>query len=671
MSNWQKVITLGFCTLFILVPLIWLPNTSELFEFNKIIVTYILTIIIVSSWIGRCIAEKKFVFRHTPLDIPILIFLLSTLISTLFSLDIHISIYGYYSRWNGGLLSLLSYTLLYWAFVSNMTRKRVVLSIQCSVFSAVIIAIYGGLEHFGWSPSCLFTRGSWGVDCWVQDVKNRVFATLGQPNWLAAYLIALIWVPMSALNSKFSSDKLRIPSGIEGEIRNSKQILNLLIFILLFTVLLFTKSRSGLLAFGVSAVVFWGLYFWKLEKLKNYLGFGIWGLIIATLIFSVGNPLRNLITRTQNPEPKTSQGPALEVGGTESGSIRKIVWTGATRIWKSSIKNLILGTGTETFAEAYYQFRPIEHNQTSEWELLYNKDHNEFLNYLATTGMLGLISYLVLLGFMAWIFFKTINDQRMTTNDNYMTVALLAGWVSILVTNFWGFSVVIVQLLLFLLPAMAITLKSESRRAEEYKLGQGQIFAILLFALTPALLLLYSIFRYFLADVKYATALNLIKIFQTTGQPQYVLSAYQQYTSAYTLNPAEPAISSELAVAAGYLANSLNQTDATSAGQLAQIALAASDKAIATSPHHPNYYKSRARTMILLSDIDTNYLSLAAEALAKPAQLSPTDPRIPFNLGIVENYMGATPSAILNFKKSLELKPDFADPAKQLQELSP
>lgn len=191
----------------------------------------------------------------------------------------------------------------------------------------------------------------------------------------------------------------------------------------------------------------------------------------------------------------------------------------------------------------------------------------------------------------------------------------------------------------------------------------------LLGVLLAASYLLLATGRYWLADVKYAAALNAIKSFQATNQPQYLLSAYQQYTSAYALNPAEPAISSELSVAAGYLASSLRQSDATSAGQLAQIAVAASDKAIRTSPHHPNYYKSRSRTMILLSDLDPKYLDLAAVALQKAASISPTDPRIPYNLGIIYEYMQATPSAIAQFKKSLQLKPDFPDAKIQLEKV--
>ncbi|MBF8303332.1 MAG: efflux transporter, family, subunit [Candidatus Dadabacteria bacterium] len=77
--------------------------------------------------------------------------------------------------------------------------------------------------------------------------------------------------------------------------------------------------------------------------------------------------------------------------------------------------NPIFGTGVETFAYSYYQYRPVEHNNTSEWDFLYNKAHNEYLNYLATTGIVGFVSYIsIIVMFLFWNvkrigFLKTLN----------------------------------------------------------------------------------------------------------------------------------------------------------------------------------------------------------------------------------------------------------------------
>src|SRR3989338_8800844 len=189
----DKVISYSFYLLFFLTPLIWSSANYELFEYNKMIVTYAFTVIIAGTWLLKIINRKSLIFNHTPLDIPLLLFLGANILSTIFSIDPHTSIWGYYSRSNGGLLSLVSYLLLYWAFVSNMDKDKVLTTLKFGLASGFIISIWAILGHFGISPSCIILKGEFNTACWIQDVQARVFATLGQPNWLAAYLAMLIF----------------------------------------------------------------------------------------------------------------------------------------------------------------------------------------------------------------------------------------------------------------------------------------------------------------------------------------------------------------------------------------------------------------------------------------------------------------------------------------------
>src|SRR3989344_7147770 len=118
-----KLIGSLFYLLLFSTPLAFLPITSELFEFNKMILTYTFTGLILSVWILRMIIDRKVLFRQTLLDLPLIIFLLSQTLSTLISVDGRTSLLGYYSRFNGGLVSSYSYGILYWAYVSNMDYK--------------------------------------------------------------------------------------------------------------------------------------------------------------------------------------------------------------------------------------------------------------------------------------------------------------------------------------------------------------------------------------------------------------------------------------------------------------------------------------------------------------------------------------------------------------------
>ena len=235
----NRIIKLGFYLLFALVPLLLTPWNYELFEFNKMIGVYIITTLIVTSWIVKMILQKEIRISRTPLDIPIALFVGSQLISTLFSIDPHVSWFGYYSRFNGGMWSVISYVVLYYAYMSNKTNwTNETHLLKATLITGSLVALYGVLERLGIDK-----------DLWVQDVQNRVFSTLGQPNWLAAYLVALLPLSM-ALALKTQNSRWSLSSAFW-----------VLVNILLFTTLLFTRSRSGLLGFVVADVVLWGILF--------------------------------------------------------------------------------------------------------------------------------------------------------------------------------------------------------------------------------------------------------------------------------------------------------------------------------------------------------------------------------------------------------------------------
>ena len=184
--------------------------------------------------------------------------------------------------------------------------------------------------------------------------------------------------------------------------------------------------------------------------------------------------------------------------------------------------------------------------------------------------------------------------------------------------------------------------------------------------LISSLYFLVSIARYWYADTFYASGQKNYQFFQKTQDTQYLSTSFQSFQSATKLNPTEPAIISEYAVSMAYIAVILAPQDATSAGLLANTATSLSDKAIALSPHHPNYYKSAARTNILLA-----HYGRAAEIFTNATKVSPTDPRIPYNLGLIYESLGKTNLARQQYESALQLKPDFQDAKTALQKLKP
>ena len=79
------------------------------------------------------------------------------------------------------------------------------------------------------------------------------------------------------------------------------------------------------------------------------------------------------------------------------GTHRGFIWIKAVEIFKTAgFKNAVIGSGPDTF---YSMFTPYFSELTNKFgNSSTNCAHNEYLNYLVTTGILGLGAYLALFG---------------------------------------------------------------------------------------------------------------------------------------------------------------------------------------------------------------------------------------------------------------------------------
>ena len=583
----------------------------------------------------------------------LVLFLAANILSTVFSIDRHTSIFGYYSRFNGGLLSIAAFIILYFGVIANLNRLQAKKVIFFSLISAFLVAVWGIPSHFGLDFSCWLIVGKF-TPCWQQDFNPtlRIFSTLGQPNWLAAFLV--ITAP-GAWAFLIASQKIKL------------KLFFWLISSVMFLALIFTNSRAGIAAFAISVTVFLILLIIGFAKKTidlNWKTQGLWigSLVVAfALIFFVfGQFLLGRVTQVAESLPQQPTSPsgqtAIAVGGTESGKIRLIVWKGAIEIFKHYP---ITGSGVETFAYSYYQFRPTEHNQTTEWNFLYNKAHNEFLNYLATTGAAGIVSYLLFIG--VFLFLATFAVVKKTNNskNKLLAIGLISGFVGNLAANFFGFSVVATNLLFFLIPAATCLILGIGSR-KEVKISFPSIFVwlattlVILGQIGASLVIL----RFFLADIRFAASS------QTFSD-----SALIPVVSAVEISPvSQPEFLSQQALIAAQVAVNQTQDHRESLLKLADESI---KKALQISPANLNSYQTAVTIYSqYLSQIDPKYNQTAIELAGKAALLAPTDPTTQYNLAVVLANNGQKAEAVKILEKTIELKPDYQPALEMLETLN-
>ncbi len=666
-----NIIRYFYYALFIVTPLVVYSRTSELFEFNKMIFIYFCTGVITSLWLLYQVQQKKLIVRLHWLYIPFGMFFVAVFLATLFSIDIHTSIFGYYGRFNGGLFSILCYLLLAFIFTQVSDREHTLRTLQFAFYTAVVTVLWGIPGRFGHDMGCFLFTGELTNECWSDQFQpaDRMFSTLGQPNWLGAYLVVSVFIGLGLLAYKNAVIKIlryKLPPWFFlalGEV-------------LLFFGIIATRSRSAMLALACGLVLTSIYILLKRSKIvfsywKVLAGIGVACLVIV-LTTNTGIPIIDNLFQwktTQALQSDSSNGTSAAIPSapsevTESFDIRKIVWEGAVELGK---RYPLFGTGPETFAYAYYFTRPFAHNYTSEWDFLYNKAHNEFLNYFATTGYVGLIMYLGMIVAVLYLAARITAASR-KSKTQWFILALAVGYLTISITNFFGFSISMVQLYFYLLPAMILILTVDEFNTKTFAIEYKPVIMNSFKGAAVLLLVLWSIYvtRYYIADISYATADTL----QRSGEYQGAFSLYQRALTLRYEHVYEDKLSSNLA----NLAFISSYQDPELAKDLIENAKTFNIRTLQAAPMNVLYWKTRAKNYYLFYQItlDEKNLDEAIKSMEQAGKLSPTDPKVPYTTALFYSLAADEASdsakkaelnrkAVAEIEKSILMKSNYAE----------
>lgn len=404
----------------IFTPLVFVADTNELFEFPKAFVIYFTALFAALIFTLDLLFNNR---RVTKPSLPVLLYLVSFLISTIFSSHLYTSVWGYFSRFSDSLTSVVALVALYFVGKNTLTRNDVVRLTNVTLLPVFFIALLGISQHFG------FFSGAY----WFGEKVDRVYSSFGQPNWLAQYLVMLL--PIILYRFLMAKESLR----------SVKAYYCYILFAAAFLCLLFTYSLSGFIGFAISFAFFVYMAITKMgfSTVKIRLGLIVIYIAICPLAFP-GIFAKRLHDLKQDifgfvRQPVFAQNIQIpqdpdKYAVSDAGYIRKYAWLGTWDLINSSPKVFIFGTGPETFPYAFQPFRPVELNYSSEWSYLFNKPHNYYLETWAETGLIGLVAYTVL---VIYTIRKTVWEKKI-------------GLVGFAVTNVFGWPVVATSFIFWL-----------------------------------------------------------------------------------------------------------------------------------------------------------------------------------------------------------------------------
>ncbi|HRN70292.1 MAG TPA: O-antigen ligase family protein, partial [Candidatus Woesebacteria bacterium] len=357
--------------------------------------------------------------------------------------------------------------------------------------------------------------------------------------------------------------------------------------------------------------------------------------------------------------------------------IRKVVWKGAIDL---GLRYPYFGSGVETFAYSYYFTRPEAHNLTSEWDFIYNKAHNEYLNYFATTGFVGVSAYLILIisvFILFWRYYEQNPNKMKVEKDTLLVTCVMLGFVTILITNFFGFSVSTIQILCYLTPAIVIALMQPAKEFKPLTFKYITIHKKIALVVCSIIFIwgIWYIQNYYIADVNYAKA--KIKMAQNEYTDALILldaAIKSKYEHVY-----EDKMSYTLANLAFIYSFSDEKERANKYILLADVA---NLKTLEYSPENIQYWRTRGKNYYLFYQITNSEedLQKALVAFEKVTAIAKTDVQSKYTLALFNwiasrEVTDSEKSALLygraldEIRTVIDMKPNYMEAQELLSEI--
>lgn len=291
------------------------------------------------------------------------LFVLAFGIATLSSRTPVVSFFGSHLRSSGfleyTLYAVISFLIaqLYWRRPDRLGELIYALAAAAAVAVVYVVVQWLGLDPFSWPG------------------KRARFGTLGNSNFTGGFIGATSPLLLFAF---WRARRLpwRAPVVVWGAVT--------------VWALLLTESRGGLAALGLGAVALAVAFRPRLSR--RMLAATVAVVVLGAVVLAV------MATRPLQSRPDVSVPGTRDVLRTDTLEIRTYWWRAALSVFASSP---LVGTGPETFAVAFPRYMPVEAAgkvQLGAGAEAADKPHNVFFDHAASTGLLGLGAYGVLLG---------------------------------------------------------------------------------------------------------------------------------------------------------------------------------------------------------------------------------------------------------------------------------
>jgi len=633
----SKVSKISIYLLVFLLPLFFLPWTTNVLDFNKQALLVFLVFISLFCWLLKSLQEGKISLSFSLFTLPVLAFLIILGVSTLLSSWSYGSFWGWPLDIAPAFLTTFCFVLLYFLIVNSFQRSEIFGLFLTLAFSGFLAALVGGLQLFGkfYFP--------------FDFSKVSSFNTVGTVNSLGVFAALLLPLIISLF---FISKRLL-------------KVL-LIIFSLVDLVLIFLVNfwvAWLVLLIGMAAILIFIIS--RGETLPtSWLVLPMF-LIVISLCFGVfriaipGFPATPL-------EVSVSQRATFDVA-------RKT-------LTDNSPVSLLLGSGPSTFAYDYSKFKSETINQTALWAVRFGSGSSEILDRLATGGILGFLSFLAVLVFFLWTGVRGLissGETKSRPKDSFwiLSLGIFASWLAA-AAGFFFYPANLSLNFLFWLFTAGFLVYAESQKVKSWELKAGSLanigvsflfIVILIFGIGLSFLTgqryvaqvrhLEGVRAFQKGDYQAATDKLLSAISHTAGSQD---NHWQDLSQIYLFRINEELLKKDVS----------KEELQKEIPPLVSNAINSAKQATDVAPKNVANWSIRGYVYRNVTNLITGAEDWAIKSYEEAIKLEPANPYLYTELGQAYLAKNETEKAREQFQKALELKSDYAPAHFQIANIS-
>ncbi len=337
-----------------LLPIFFLPWTSDILDFNKQMLLLFLVFISLFAWMLKVLILRELSVNLNKTNIIVGVLFIVYLFSTIFSLWRYGSFWGWPQNVSESLATLIGLSVFYFLVSNLFDKKEIIRLVLLLVFSGFLSLIIGFFQIVG-----LFLLP---FNC----AKTALVNTIGTAVTLGFFIASLLPLIFVLLARKKS---LRI----------------ILIWAVIFSVALLIALNYRILWW---LVIMGGALLMILGIQKRGLFDSRWLILpmfflALSLFFVILKPSIGLL-------------PAVPI---EFSLNQK---TSLSIDWQALKQNPILGSGPGTFGYDFVKYKNIDFNKSIFWNFGFGGAASKVLTVLGTTGVLGILAFLALMVYVAF-----------------------------------------------------------------------------------------------------------------------------------------------------------------------------------------------------------------------------------------------------------------------------